>query len=267
MRQAGWYDEGRERTMGTNLPALFLIGTAGGFAAGLLGIGGGIVLVPLLAYLGGLPFHTATTVSVVHVLVSSVSGVHRHHRLGSIYGRVALQLGISSAATAALAAALAPAIPSHWLQVAFFALLVVSAVVLALPKRRSPADLVVEPSAAPTVAIGMAAGSVTGLLGAGGGFFMLPLMIYVLRMRTKVAIGTSLAAIVLGSLSGALSKLVTGQIDYWLTATVILGGALGAQLGALTSARLPAVALRRLLFALLVVIAARTIAGIYVGDL
>jgi uncharacterized membrane protein YfcA len=253
--------------METNLPALFLIGTAGGFAAGLLGIGGGIVLVPLLAYVGGLSFHAATTVSVVHVLVSSVSGVQRHHRLGSINIRVALLLGVSSAATAALAAALAPTIPSLWLQIAFFVLLVASAIVLALPKRRSLANHGVEPESLPTVAIGMAAGAVTGLLGAGGGFFMVPLLIYVLRLRTKVAIGTSLAAIVLGSLSGALSKLVTGQIDYGLTAAVIVGGALGAQLGALTSARLPAVVLRRLLFALLIVIAVRTIVGIYSGDL
>ncbi len=251
--------------MDTSLLVLFVIGLVGGFAAGLLGLGGGIVIVPLLAYVGGLSFHTATSISIVQVFASAVSGVQRHYRLGTVNLRVAAVLGGASALTAAAAAAWSPLLPSLWLQVAFFMLLVGSAAILALPRAGPAGQGEGHPRLLPALALGVTAGLTTGLLGAGGGFIMVPLLIRGLGLRTKTAIGTSLAAILVGSLVGVLAKVATAQIDYGLTAVVVLGGTLGAQAGAITSHRLASVTLRRLLFALLLIIALRTLAGILFG--
>jgi uncharacterized membrane protein YfcA len=241
---------------------LFGIGAAGGFAAGLLGIGGGIIMVPLLAYVAGLPFHMATSISIVQVFVAALSGVYRHYRLGSVSPRVGLLMGLASAATAAVASAMAPAVPALYLQGAFFILLAASAVLLMLPKREPAPGAAPKPGNLPVVALGLGAGAVTGTLGAGGGFFMVPVMIYGLNLGTRMAIGTSLSAILLGSLSGTLTKIATGQIDMAVAVFVVAGGFLGAQLGAIYSHRLSTKTLRILLFFLLAIIALRTLAGI-----
>ncbi|MHB9091293.1 MAG: TSUP family transporter, partial [Chloroflexota bacterium] len=85
--------------MDTNLIVLLVIGFIGGVASGLLGIGGGIIMVPLLAYVGGLPFHSATTISIAQVFVGAVSGVQSHYRLGTISPKIGLVLGVGSAFT------------------------------------------------------------------------------------------------------------------------------------------------------------------------
>lgn len=240
----------------------FLMGLGGGFVAGLLGIGGGIIMVPLLAYVGGLSFHGATAISLVQIMAGAASGVYRHFHLGSVAPRVALVTGLASAATASLTSVLSPSIPAVYLQVVFFLLLTTSAVTLLVPTIEPPPGEVAKPSLPAAIGLGLAAGAVTGTLGAGGGFFMVPVMIYGFRLGTRVAIGTSLAVVLLGSIAGAVTKLVTNQIDPAVALPVVLGGVLGAQVGAAYCHRLAPRTLRGLLFGLLGVIALRTLAGI-----
>ncbi|MHB1417299.1 MAG: TSUP family transporter, partial [Chloroflexota bacterium] len=112
---------------------MFLIGIMGGFASGLLGIGGGIVMVPLLAYVGGLSFHMATAISVLQVFVAGASGVLRHYRLHSVDLPAALMIGGASAVTAATSSILSPQVPALWLQTGFTLLLLTSMVMLMVP--------------------------------------------------------------------------------------------------------------------------------------
>ncbi|MHB1005120.1 MAG: sulfite exporter TauE/SafE family protein [Chloroflexota bacterium] len=251
--------------MDTNLIVLLVIGFIGGVASGLLGIGGGIIMVPLLAYVGGLPFHSATTISIAQVFVGAVSGVQRHYRLGTISPKIGLVLGVGSAFTAAIASIFSPLIPALYLQIAFIVLLLLSGGLLLVPKKEPAPGTQPHAAVIPVLGLGMLAGAVTGTLGAGGGFFMVPLMIYGLGLGTKTAIGTSLAAIVLGSLSGVISKFATGQIDLGLAAVVVTGGAAGAQVGAYFCNRLSPKVLRRMLLGLLVIIAVRTLGNVLAG--
>ncbi len=241
---------------------LVIIGFIGGFTSGLLGIGGGIVMVPLLAYVAGLSFHMATTISLAQILVGALSGGYRHYRLGNVNLRIGLILGVCSALAAIVASYFSPRVPADSLQVAYLILLVISGGMLLIPKREPAEGMEPVPPVLPVAILGATAGLVTGFLGAGGGFFMVPVMIYGLGLRTKTSIGTSLVAIIFGSLAGGFTKLVTGQFDLGIAFLVVLGGAVGAQAGAMAANRLSARLLRLMLLAVLVVIAARVLFGL-----
>lgn len=245
--------------MDANPVVLFLLGLLGGFTAGLLGIGGGVILVPLLAYVGGLSFHMATAVSLVQVFFAAVSGVSRHFRLGNVSLRTAIIMGLGSSFAATIASATAPSIPAHWLQIGFLILVTVSGALLMVPKKESTATGV--PSASPfaLVGLGLVAGTMAGLLGAGGGFIMVPMMIYALGFRTKLAIGTSLATVLIGSFSGVAVKFATGQIEVLLAGVVVAGGLIGAQFGAWACNRASPVLLRRILSGILFLVGLRTL--------
>lgn len=245
-----------------SIAILVLIGLVGGFTAGLLGIGGGVIMVPLLAFVGGLTFHAATAVSLVQVFMAAVSGVARHYRQGTVNVRIALLMGAGSVTSSAISSALAPSIPAFWLQTAFLLLVLASAVTLLMPKKEPPAGQPVKVATPTAVGLGVMAGCIAGTLGAGGGFALVPIMIYVLGMPTKLSIGTSLAVVLLGGLSGVVVKFGTGQIEVATALAVVAGGMVGAQLGALICHRTNPRVLRWSLSALLFVIAARTLAGL-----
>ncbi len=82
------------------------------------------------------------------------------------------------------------------------------------------------------LSISLIVGFVTGLLGVGGGFILVPAMIYILKVSTKIAIGTSLFSIILGALYGTLTHTVKGNVDIVLVTVLLVGSAVGAQFGA-----------------------------------
>ena len=92
----------------------------------------------------------------------------------------------------------------------------------------------------------------------GGGFVIIPLMIAVLRVPTRIAVGTSLLVVLMTTLAGAMGKIATGQFDLQMAAFVILGSIVGAQLGGRLNSRVSAKTLRASLALLLVAIGLRT---------
>jgi uncharacterized membrane protein YfcA len=113
-------------------------------------------------------------------------------------------------------------------------------------------------SAIPPFAIGLAVGVLAAVMGVGGGFLMVPAMIYLLGMPTGVVVGTSLFQIVfVTGFTTLLHAVQTRSVDAVLAVLLILGGVVGAQLGARIGARLPAEKLRLLLAAMVLAVAAR----------
>ncbi len=96
------------------------------------------------------------------------------------------------------------------------------------------------------------------MLGVGGGFVMIPLMISVLRVPTRVAVGTSLMVILMTTLAGATGKIATGQFDWQMALCVIVGSILGAQFGGRANSRVSPRMIRLALAVLLLGIALRT---------
>ncbi|MGH9167547.1 MAG: sulfite exporter TauE/SafE family protein [Acidimicrobiia bacterium] len=117
------------------------------------------------------------------------------------------------------------------------------------------------PLYAALAAVGLVAGVVSGLLGVGGGIVMVPLMAGVLSFRQHVAHATSLAAIVVIALSGALGFGLAGQVDLRMAALILVGGLLGAYLGARSMHRVSERTLKLVFGGLLVAVGVRMVIG------
>lgn len=213
---------------------LFGIGTFTGTLSGLLGIGGGLLMVPALT-LFGVPLVQATATSLVGVFLSSVSGSVRNFRAGELNWQVSLLLALFGIFTAQIGAWLGDRVPDAWLSIAFALLLLATIYLMSLRQRLKREQPVGETLAAyrwkPIASIGMLAGLLSGLFGVGGGVVMVPLQMLFLGEGIKQAIRTSLGAIILIAISGLAQHAWNNNV-LWIPGICLgLGGIWGAQIG------------------------------------
>jgi uncharacterized membrane protein YfcA len=242
------------------------LGFVGAFIAGMLGVGGAIVMVPLLLYappllgLGTLEMKAVSGITMVQVLAAAASGVVAHHRMGAVHGELA-GLGGLSMATGSLVGALGSHFLSDRSLLLVFALMATGALLLLfvpVETAGSPAPAAHVPISQPrAVAVCLIVGLGAGLVGAGGAFLLVPLLIVVVGVPTRVTIGSSLAITALAAVAGFAGKAVTGQIPWGPAVLVALAALPGAQLGAWVSRRLSAGCLRGLLFVIVLLTALR----------
>lgn len=239
---------------------VFLIGAVGGIVSGMLGVGGAVILLPLLSTFGGLTLKEASGVTIVQVVVASLISWIAYQRGRLVHLRLAIHMGVISALGGLLGGYGSGAFSSRALEWVFFAIVIAAIGLLLVPV----SEFVVEKGEMPpfnrwlAMAMGGLVGSLAGLLGAGGGFLIVPLMIGTLRLPTRLAIGSSPVVILISATSGLAGKLLAGQIRPDLAAALVVGAAPCAYLGALIGRRLPSRFLRLLLGALLVLIALRS---------
>ncbi len=221
-----------------------------GLSLGLIGGGGSILTVPILVYILDINPVLATSYSLFIVGTTSLVGAMDYYRKGQVSMRTAAIFGASSITTVFLTRKiLLPAIPEKLFEVQgipitwslltmlLFALLMILAAIAMIRERRATAA-----TAAPAVgysffqltSAGIGIGLVTGLLGAGGGFLLIPVLVLLLQLPMKKAIGTSLFIIALNSLIGFAGD--TGHFPiHWnflflITAFAILGIFAGVRL-------------------------------------
>lgn len=232
-------------------PGLVLAAPAGfavGVALGLLGGGGSILTVPILVYGLGLPDKPAIATSQLIVGAVAVVGAVRHARHGGVDLRAGLVFGGFGTVGASLGSriAAAPAVPGPLLLVGFAALMIV---VAALMLRSGPAARAEDPSRpmrfARIALLGASTGLLTGTLGVGGGFLIVPALLYAGGLTIHRAIGTSLVAIALNCAAGFAGYAGRVPIDLRAVAAIAAFGAAGSVLGAHWSPRTPAPRLRR----------------------
>jgi len=240
---------------------LLLLGIVGAFVSGLIGVGGAIVMIPLLLYVppllgvGQFDIKEVAAVTMVQVFVAAASGVVAHGRHRAVNVRLALTGGVAMAA-----GSLSGALGSHWIAerwlLVVFAVMVTAAFVLMFvptpaPDVAAPAEAR-EYSRTLTAIVAAIVGLAAGLVGAGGAFLLVPLLLVVVGVPIRVTIGSSLAMTALAATTGVVGKLITGQIPLGPAALVALAAIPGAQLGALASRRLAAGALKGILFVVIV---------------
>lgn len=214
-------------------------GMAAGLVGGLFGVGGGILLVPVLVFMLGRSQHVAHATSLVAVTLAAVAGAARFGLDGAV-SLVGSALLVGGAIVGAqVGARLLPKVSGHRLRQAFGVLLLILAVrfvvVGATDGTAVDGDLVPALSAARAlahVAGGFAAGVTSSMLGVGGGVIMVPLLAIGLGYGQHIAEGTSLAVIVPTALTGAISHARSGYTDWALGlrlgAAAIVGSAIGA---------------------------------------
>lgn len=230
-----------------------LIGVAIGLALGMLGGGGSILTVPALVYLLGQDAHSAVGTSLVIVGTNAVAGAWMHHRAGHVQLRRALLFAAAGLGAAYGGARLSLYLPSALLLVLFAVLMLVVASMMLRSQSTQVAQQTHQPMTWQRILLGGAGvGFLTGFLGVGGGFVIVPALVLLLGMDMRDAVGSSLVVIALNSLAGVLGHLNDGRFNWPLISLMILGGMVGILVGTWSARHLPTAQLRRT-FALLVI--------------
>ena len=260
---------------------LFALGIAVGFVSGMFGVGGGFLMTPLLIFIGVPPAVAVASVST-HMAASSFSGALSYMRKGMLdlaLSAVLLTGGLVGTAAGVATFTVLRAIGqvdlvigvSYVTLLSTLGALMLSESIRAMLRARAGQPAMVRRpgtrtrflrlpfkmrfrrsrifvSVLPVIGLGFAIGFIGALLGVGGGFILVPALIYLLRVPTQTAIGTSLVlTLVTMSIATVLQATVNGTVDAVLALILMVGGTMGAQFGARAGQGMKAEHLRLLL--------------------
>ncbi len=278
---------------------LILLGGVAGLLAGLFGVGGGFILIPMLIFIG-IPPAVSVATSTNMIVASSFSGFLSHFKhkrvdigIGNYLiggGLIGVLIGVWSFARLQkvgqidlminlLYISLLTSIAILMLREAYLIIkarragneqphltaVVLPRWILELPWQVQFERSQVTHSAWLILSIGVFSGLLVGLLGIGGGFIMLPIMLYVLRMPVTVTVGTSLFQLIfITAAATILHALTTHAVDIVLAGLLLIGSVVGAQYGARLSHRIPNYVIRLMMACLLVLVAGRLAYGLFI---
>ena len=218
-----------------------------GISLGLLGGGGSILTVPLLAYVAGMEPRHAIAMSLLVVGVTSAVGAITHARASRVQWRVAALFGLAAMAGAYGGGRLAGFVSGTVLMIAFAVIMIAAAIAMLRGRKNAPgqgADRHLP--LLKIAALGIGVGTVSGLIGAGGGFLLVPALALLGGLPMPAAVGTSLVVISMQCFAGLAGHLATEHIDWRLAAMVTGAAVVGAILGGRLTALVDPNALRQL---------------------
>jgi len=218
-------------------------GSMVGFTLGLVGGGGSILAVPLIVYLVGVNNpHLAIGTSAVAVAINAAANLINHARLGHVHWPIAGLFACVGVIGALLGSSLGKVVDGQKL-LALFAMLMLAVGILMLRKRVGVQAIHVhlDRTNAPRLAVvGSMTGALSGFFGIGGGFLIVPGLMYSARLPIIYAVGSSLVAVTAFGLTTALNYATAGWVDWPLAAVFVAGGLVGGSAGARLSNHLSA---------------------------
>jgi len=281
---------------GMSVNALLIVALGGlvGLLSGMFGVGGGFLTTPLLIFYG-IPPTVAVASATTQITGSSVSGVYAHMRRGGVDFKMGGVMIVGGAIGSLAGAALFRVLQKSGqidLVIGFLYVVLLGGIgglmlkdalialgwieveqsqerprhnrwVAALPMRWRfyASGLYLSPLA--PMALGFAAGVMTVLLGIGGGFIMVPAMIYIFGMAPRVVVGTSLIMILaVSAVTTMIHAMTTQAVDVVLAGLLLVGGVVGAQYGAILTTRMKPDLLRFALAAIILLVALRMLLGL-----
>ncbi len=240
-----------------------IIGILGGFFGGLVGLGGGVIMIPLMTSFVHLTQHKAHGTSLVAVVFTALVGAGTYSFHGAVDWKVSAILAVGAIFTARFGAHYAHSLPEKKLKKAFGVFLVFVSIILLikgfLPKTSyhfgSWTSIVI------FLSTGAVTGFVSGMMGVGGGAIMIPPMVLLAGMHQHLAQGTSLLAMVPVGISGALTHYRLGNVQMDIAYGLSIGAVIGSYLGGTSANMLPEIYLRLIFAAVLIWMGGRYIRG------
>jgi len=252
-------------------------GVAVGLGSGLFGIGGGVIVIPVLLPVfaaqglsADVAMHVAVASSLATIVVTTASSAHAHWKLGNIVGRALPWLMGGLVVGSFSGAQIAAAVPGRTLQIIFGGFVLLLALRMLLAGQVPPGRVMPAP---PVVTIvGAVIGTIAGMVGIGGGALIVPFLAWA-GVEMRKAVGTSAASNLCVAIAGTLGFVVAGAGEtdlpdwstgyiYWpAVGGITLASVFMAPLGAKLASRLPARVLRRAFAAFLVVVGLKVLAG------
>lgn len=206
-----------------------VLGFGIGLVLGFLGGGGSILTVPALVYIVGQSPQAAVTASLIIVGANATMGAVFHRRQNTLNWPVALAFGGVGMVAAYFSAGLSHLLSPTTLLILFALLMLVVSALMILSK--TPRAAGSNHSWAITIGSGVAVGVLTGFLGVGGGFLIVPALVMLVGLPIRQAVGTSLIIIAMNSVAGLLGHLSSTVLDMTLIVTFVVTGFVGAFAG------------------------------------
>ncbi|MFJ8265273.1 sulfite exporter TauE/SafE family protein [Peribacillus asahii] len=219
---------------------IFLIGFIGSYLSGMVGIGGSIIKYPMLLYIPPLfgiaafSAHEVSGISAVQVLFATIGGVWVYRKGGYLNKTLIGYMGISI-----LLGSFIGSYGSRWMSesginVIYGILALIAAVMMFIPKKNIDDQSFDQVTFNKWLAIGLAfiVGIGSGIVGAAGSFLLVPIMLTVLKIPTRMTIASSLAITFISSIGSTVGKVSTGQVDLYPAVIMIIASLIASPLGA-----------------------------------
>ena len=244
---------------------LFIIGFVGSFISGMLGIGGSIIKYPMLLYIppmvgiGAFTAHEVSGISAVQVFFATISAVVAFRKGNYLNYRLILYMGVSIIIGSFIGAYGAKGLPEEAINLVYASLATIAAVMMLVPKKGIDDVQMHNVKFNRPIAIvsALVVGILSGIVGAAGAFILVPVMLLILRIPTRMTIASSLAITFISSIGATTGKILAGDVQFWPALIMVLASVLAAPLGARLSKRVHTKILQFILAVLIVATAIR----------
>ncbi|QQE81115.1 sulfite exporter TauE/SafE family protein [Alicyclobacillus sp. SO9] len=242
------------------LGTLVAIGMIGALLSGMLGIGGAIVNYPMLLYVPALfgvahfSPHQVAGIVAFQVLFATLSGVIALRKNKVIHPKLVLYMGVSILLGSFVGGYGARFVSGGIINIVYGVLAIIAAVMMFIPNRGVEAKPLeqIEFQKAVAVISALVVGIAAGVVGAGGAFILVPIMLQLLKIPTRVTIASSLAITFISSIGASAGKVLAGNVPFLAAAVVVIASVAFAPVGVRLGARIHAKVLR-IVLALLIV--------------
>lgn len=225
---------------------IFLIGFIGSYLSGMLGIGGSIIKYPMLLYipplfgLAAFSAHEVSGISAVQVFFATIGGVWAYRKGGYLNKTLIIYMGASILIGSFIGGYGSKLMSEDGINLIYGVLALIAAVMMFIPKKGIddiPLDQV-KFSKWLAAILALIVGVGAGIVGAAGAFLLVPIMLVVLKIPTRMTIASSLAITFISSIGATVGKVTTGQVDYFPAAIMVVASLLASPLGAMAGKKI-----------------------------
>ncbi|MFD4820631.1 sulfite exporter TauE/SafE family protein [Peribacillus butanolivorans] len=230
----------------TFIITIFLIGFIGSYISGMLGIGGSIIKYPMLLYipplfgLAAFSAHEVSGISAVQVLFASIGGVWAYRKGGYLNKTLIIYMGVSVLIGSVIGSFGSQSMSEDGINIVYGLLALIAAVMMFIPKKGIddvPLDHVTFNKWLAAI-LALIVGLGSGIVGAAGGFLLVPIMLVVLKIPTRVTIASSLAITFISSIGATVGKISTGQVDFYPALIMVIASLIASPLGAISGKKM-----------------------------
>ena len=219
---------------------IFLIGFIGSFVSGMVGVGGSIIKYPMLLFIppmlgfSALTAHEVSGISAVQVFFATIAGVWAYKGTGYLHRKLVIYMGSSILLGSFIGAFASGFFEETAVNLVYAILATIAVVMILMPKKQIPDQPTHLISFNKPLASGLSfvVGVASGIVGAAGSFLLIPIMLTVLKLPTRVTIATSLAVTFLSSIGSTVGKVATNQVLFMPAAVMIIASLIASPIGA-----------------------------------
>ncbi|KIL49250.1 sulfite exporter TauE/SafE family protein [Jeotgalibacillus soli] len=225
---------------------IFLIGFLGSYLSGMLGIGGSIIKYPMLLYIPPLfgiaafNAHEVAGISAVQVFFATIAGVWVYRKGGYLNKTLIAYMGVSILIGSFIGGYGSKMMPEEGINIVYGTLALIAAVMMLAPKKGSddiPLDQVTFNKGLAAV-LALIVGIASGIVGAAGAFLLVPIMLVVLKIPTRMTIASSLAITFISSIGATIGKITTDQVEYFPALIMVIASLIASPLGAIAGKKM-----------------------------